>query len=63
MCGASGNLVFRGDIMFTLKDCQHSAVDEIHAEFQGKLEEVVQQVRQYISTLCTSFHTTIILTS
>jgi hypothetical protein len=52
MCGrSSSNKVYRGSLMFALKDTQASSVGEVRREFNSHLERMVQQPENFLTTM------------
>jgi hypothetical protein len=50
--GTSGeNLIFRGGVMFCLKDVQRAAMSSTVGEFKGKVREYVQCRDNFVSTM------------
>ncbi|KAK9815730.1 hypothetical protein WJX72_008687 [[Myrmecia] bisecta] len=58
MCGSSQQTkVYKGSLMFALKDTQASAVREIRTDFRNHLQRVVQQPDNFLSTMYSGRYT------
>jgi hypothetical protein len=50
--GTSGeNLIFRGGVMFCLKDVQNAAMFSTVGEFKGKVKDYVHSGHNFVSTM------------
>ena len=48
---AGENLIFRGGVMFCLKDVQRGAMNSTVGEFRGKIKDYVQAGENFVSTI------------
>jgi hypothetical protein len=59
--GTSGeSLIFRGGVMFCLKDVQRAAMPSTVGEFKGKIKDYVQAGQNFVSTI---YHNSVVISA